>query len=54
MSHMTKKQPEKNPAAVALGKRGGRARWDKATPEERLAHSQVMTEGRRAKRAPKA
>lgn len=44
------KQPEKNPAAVALGrlggKKGGKARAEKLTPEERKEIARVAANAR--------
>jgi len=45
----------KNPAAVALGrlggKIGGKARWRGVSPEERSAHAKRAVAAREAKRA---
>lgn len=46
----TEAKPEKNPAAVELGRRGGlkggRARADKLTPEERKASASAAAQAR--------
>jgi hypothetical protein len=48
---MTKKK-EKDPNAVALGRKGGKARLQKLTPEQRsdIARKAVMARWARAKR----
>jgi len=59
---VTKKTTQKNPAAQALGKLGGKARARKLTPEQRseaarraaLAQAAAMTSAQRVRRARRA
>lgn len=49
---MEKKQP-KDPAAVALGRKGGKARWAGATQEEKSEAARIRVQGRWKKAAKK-
>lgn len=42
---------QKDPAAVKLGRRGGKARGARMTPEQRRAHAVMMVQKREANRA---
>ena len=50
VTQSAKKEPEKNPAAVALGRmgglKGGKARADKLTPEERAKIAKKAAQAR--------
>jgi hypothetical protein len=47
--------PRKNPHAAALGRKGGKARWEGVTPEQRseAARKAVLARWAKAKKAKK-
>ncbi len=40
------KRKKKDPAAVSLGRKGGKARWKKVSPEERARIAKEMVDAR--------